>query len=156
HHPLVTEFLRGAIAAVVEAGDRGLDRIAHLALGGAVDAVALLPRRVDGGLKLFAHCPLKIDRRTLYAGSDGVQASRIGAGRGPYARAGGPPDRACRQPRLLAVRHRLARARGPRPRDDGAAGAAGGDRPFRRHADRLAAREPLRDLAAMAGPLCAR
>ena len=41
----------------------------------------------------------------------------------------------------------------PGPRGDGAPRAAGGDRPGGRHADRLAADQPLRDLGAMAGAL---
>src|SRR5262249_61196410 len=42
--PLVAELFGRAVAAVVQAGDRRLDGVAHRALGRAVDAVALIPR----------------------------------------------------------------------------------------------------------------
>src|SRR5262245_4793076 len=58
-HPFAAHLLGGAIAAVVEARDRRLDGVAYLALGRAVDAVALFPCRIDGGRQLVAHISLE-------------------------------------------------------------------------------------------------
>src|SRR5260370_27852337 len=109
--------------------------------------------------------PLEKCRRSMALGGgestlrlcldQGLQDPRIGAGRGPY----GPARRAAAGAGgatwPVAVGDRLARARRPRPFRHGTPRARGGDRPVAGYADRLAAHQSLRDLAAMARALCA-
>ena len=160
HDPFAAELLGGAEAAVVQAGDRRFDRVADLALGGAVDGVALFPGRIDGGLKLLAHCSLKKGRGTLF----GRYAWPQWRSRSPnrcWSWSIRPSWMCCcwSGPDKAGMWQSVTGSREPedrRPGRDRPARAAGGDRPVAGHAHRLAAQEPLRDLAAMARPLCAR
>src|SRR5882757_9162415 len=98
--------------------------------------------------------PLEKCRRTIALGGgestfrlcwrDGVQDTRIGAGRGPYSPARRALAGAGGATRPVAVGDRFARIGRSRPFGDGAARASGGDRSVGRYVDRLASHLSLR------------